>query len=221
MDIPGIINGIQEDYKKLYFSDPNAALKVPITIGPGFGVLKMGCTLAKNNSAAGNIGKFQPYDPTVVGITGVEPALGRSYLTQDQGTGTAICYVTLLDSYRFIIGDDIIIIDSDGEGALDNGGAILSIDRTTYTNIAKITFTTNTGDTFTTAKFAFAVPEGFNTAVGVLEKSVDTGIGVNAKGAVATLIVGNAVLYTGMLNNFDSGAITDLSSSSIGQFTIL
>lgn len=219
LDIPSIVYGAQVDYKKLYFSEPLAALKVPITISPGWGILKMGTVLSKNTSAltTGNSGLFFPYDPTAT-ITGAENAPGRAYLVATQTTGTAVCNVTLADSYKFKVGDDIIICDSDGEAHLDNGGAIISIDRTTYTSYAVITFTTVTGDDFTTAKFAYATPEGFNTAVGVLEKSVDTGIGTGSKGAVATLILGNCVLYSGMLLNLDSNAATDVSATSFGQF---
>jgi len=218
-DTPNIIYGTQEDYKKLYYSDPAAALKIPITIAPGYGVLKMGTVLSRNTSA-GSAGNFFPYDPSAT-ITGAENAPGRAYLVADQGTGTAYCHTTIPDSYRFAVGDDIIICDSDGEANLDNGGAITAIDRTTYTSYAVITFTTATGDTFTTAKFAFATLEGFNTAVGILEKSVDTGTGINAKGALATLIIGNCVLYAGMLLNLDSNAQTDLSASTIGQYAYI
>lgn len=219
-DIPHLIYGTQEDYKKLYYSEPTAALKVPVTVSPGWGVLKMGTVMALNASASGRIGQCFPYDPTLT-ITGAENAPGRSYLVADQSTGTAVCNVLIEDSYRFTVGDDILIIDSDGEAQLDNGGAILSIDRTTYTNYAVITFTTNTGDTFTTAKFAYAVPEGAVTAVGILEKSIDTGYGQYAQGAVATLILGNAVLYSGMLLNLNAGAVTDLSAATFGQFTYI
>jgi len=217
-DIPSFVYGLQEDYKKLYFSEPSAALKVPITTAPGYGVLKQGTVLSRVTSAAGNLGYFIPYDPTIGGVTGAEVAPGRAYLTEQQGTGTTVCSVTLEDSYKFAVGDDIIICDSDGEGTSDNGGAIISIDRTTYPTHAVITFTAATDDTFTLAKFAFAMVEGALTAVGILEKSVDTGLGENAKGALATLILGNAVLYKGMILNMDSGAITDLSVGTIGQF---
>ncbi len=217
LDIPALIYGEQEDYKRLYYSEPLAALKVPITLMAGFGVLKMGTVLSRNTSAAGNVGKFFPYDPTAT-ITGAENAPGRAYLVADQGTGTAVCNVTIPDSYKFSVGDDILIIDSDGEGLLDNGGAILSIDRTTYTSYAVITFTTATGDTFATSKFAYATPEGATVAVGILEKSVDTGTGPNAKGAVATMILGNCVLYKGAILNLDSNAQTDISASAFGQY---
>ena len=220
-DIPSLVYGTQEDYKKLYFSEPMAALKVPITVSPGWGVLKSGTILAKNTSAASDrTGMFFPYDPSSV-VTGAENAPGRAYLVSDQGTGTAICYVTIADSYMFIVGDDIIISDSDLEANLDNGGVIITIDRTTYTHMAKITFTTTTGDDFTTAKFAYATPEGHAIAVGVLEKSINTGTGADSKGAVATLILGNCVLYSGMLLNLDSNALTDVSAATFGQFTYI
>ena len=218
-DTPNIIRGVQTDYKKLYYSDPQAALKVPVSLVQGYGVLKQGTVMARNTSA-GSAGKLFPYDPSLA-VTGAENAPGRSYLVADQGTGTAVCSVTIDDSYRFAVGDDIIICDNDLEANMDNGGAIISIDRTTYTNFAVITFTTNTGDNFTTAKFAHAMLEGCFVAVGILEKSVDTGTGLNSKGALATLILGNCVLYSGMLLNMDSGAVTDLSAGTFGQYTYI
>ena len=53
-DTPHILYGAQQDYKKLYYSEELAALKVPITIQAGYGVLEMGTALALNASAAGS-----------------------------------------------------------------------------------------------------------------------------------------------------------------------
>uniref|UniRef100_A0A6M3IS83 Uncharacterized protein n=1 Tax=viral metagenome TaxID=1070528 RepID=A0A6M3IS83_9ZZZZ len=217
-DIPSIVIGGQEDYKRLYYSDPNAARKVPVTTMAGYGALKMGTAMAKNGSAAGGVGKLIPYDPTAV--TGAEDAHVRAYLVQNSGTGATVLYVTLNDSYKFAVGDDVYIHDN--TTTAENLGAITGIDRTTYTHMAAITVTTASGGTsFTTARFAYLAIEGFDTCVGILEKSIDTGTGVNAKGALATLIRGNAVLYTGMLTNFDAAAIVDRSATSWGQFTDL
>ena len=218
-DIPNMTYGTQEDYRRLYFSEPTAALKVPVTIQAGFGVLKMGTVMAENGSAAGNDGKLIPYDPTLT-ITGTENAPGRAYLVANSG-GAYTVNVTIEDSYKFAVGDDIIIVDSDLEGAAENLGAITAIDRTTYASYAVITFTTSLSDTFTTAKFAYVVCEGYNTAVGVLEKSVDTGKGSTADGALGALILSNAVLYKGVLLNMDAGALTDLSAAHRGQFTVI
>jgi hypothetical protein len=94
--------------------------------------------------------------------------------------------------------------------------------------MAAITVTTASGGTsFTTARYAYIAVEAgvasnsYSDCVGVLEKSVDTGTGVNAKGALATLILGNCVLYTGMLTNMDAAAIVDVSAASIGNFTYI
>lgn len=218
-DIPSLIYGGQEDYKRLYYSNPDAALVLPITISPGFGVLKMGTAIAENASAAGNDGKFLPYDPTTT-ITGAEVAPGRAYLVQSSGAAATELYVTMDDSYKFIVGDDVII--NDDTTAAENLSAITAIDRTTYTHMAKITVTVATGVTsFTTARFAYITLEGYDVCKGILEKSVDTGTGVNAKGAGANLIISNAIVITGMLTNVDAAALTDISGTAFGSHTVI
>ncbi len=216
-DIPVLIRGGQEDYRRLYKSNPEAALTLPVTISAGWGLLKQGQAIAVNESAAGSVGKYQPYDPTAV-PTGALNAPARKFLVANSGTANAIIDIGLNDSYAFIVGDDLFIIDD--TTAAENLGAIVSIDRTTYRNFARIVVTTNVGGTsFTTARFAYVTTEGYNTAVGILEKSVDTGSDRNASGAWASLILSNALLYTGILNNVDAAALTDLSASKIGLYT--
>ena len=217
-DTPSIVYGGQEDYRRLYYSDPMAARKAQISIMAGYGVLKMGTALAKNGSAAGGIGKMMPYDPTA--NTGAEITPARAFLVQNSGTTETELYVAIADSYKFAVGDDVYI--NDDTTTLEQLGAITAIDRTTYSHMAMITVTVATGgQSFTTARFAYLAVQGGDTCVGILEKSVDTGAGVNAQGALATLILGNAVLYTGMLTNFDAAAISDLSAGSFGQYTEL
>ncbi len=221
MDSPGIFQKTyQKDYKRLYYSEENASLKVPITLQAGYGLIEAGTALARNTSAAAaRLGKFVPYDPTAT-ITGAEVAPGRAYLVQDSGTTASDLYVTIADSYKFAVGDDVIIVDNDT--AAENLGAITAIDRTTYTHMAKITVTVATGGaSFTTARFAYIVVEGYDVCVGILEKSVDTGTGANANGANATLILGNCVLYTGSLINLDSAAKIDLSATAFGIYTYM
>jgi hypothetical protein len=219
MDAPQINYGLQTDYKRLYYSEPEAALKVPVTLMAGYGVLEQGTALALNGSAGGQKAKVFPYDPNAA-PTGqlVRPA--AAFLVTDSGTSSNILYTTLDDSYKFEVGDDVFIED-DTTGA-ENLGAITAIDRTTYTNRAKITVTTNYGGTsFLTSRFAYLAVEGYTTCVGILEKTVDTGTGTLAKGALATMILGNCVLYSGMLTNFDSAAISDLSAGSFGQYVYI
>uniref|UniRef100_A0A6M3J618 Uncharacterized protein n=1 Tax=viral metagenome TaxID=1070528 RepID=A0A6M3J618_9ZZZZ len=223
-DTPHVLYGAQQNYKRLYYSEELAALKVPVTLQAGYGVLKMGTALAKNLSASGGIGKLVPYNPTT--FTGAEVHPGRAYLVATTGTTDSFVYVSKDDSYKFAVDDDVVI--NDDTTAAESLGAITAIDRTTYPHMAKITFTTAIGGTaFTTGRFAYLCLEAgdssnnYSDCVGILEKSVDTGTGVNAKGALATLIIGNCILYTGMLTNVDSAAKTDISAGTFGNYTYI
>jgi hypothetical protein len=224
MDIPGIVRGVQKDYKTLYYSDPIAALKREVTLQAGYGLLEQGTVLAVNKSASGGVAKHVPYNPT--SFTGTEIHPGRAYIVGGGTNATKIVNVTLDDSYKFQVGDDLII--KDNVTAAENLGAIVSIDRTTYSSYAVITATTNIGGTaFTTARFAYVCVEAgtagnyYSDAVGILEKSVDTGTGINAKGSVATMILGNCLLYEGMLTLLDAAAKTALSAASSGRFLMI
>ncbi len=221
LDIPQVVHGVQYDYKRLYYSNPDAALKVPVTLMAGYGLIEQGTMLSKNLSAAGKAGLLLPYNPT--SFTGAEDHPGRAYLVANSGTTDKFVYVNMDDSYKFNIGDDLII--NDDTTTAENLGAITAIDRTSETHRAQITATTAIGGTaFTTARKAYVCVEAgtsgnlFSDCVGILEKSVDCGTGVNAKGAVATLILGNVVLYEGMLTNSDSAAKTDISGTSYGMY---
>lgn len=223
-DIPGVSIGVQKDYKRLYYSEALAALKVPATLQAGYGIIEQGQTLAMNKSAGGGAGKLLPYNPTTFPAD-IEP--GRAFLVTDSGTTDKFVYVNMDDSYKFAVGDDLII--NDDTTSAENLGAITAIDRTSETHRAKITFTAAIGGTaFTTARRAHVLVEaGDNTnnysdCVGILEKSVDTGTGKDSWGAGATLILGNCVLYEGMLTNFDAAAKADLATAtSFGQYVYI
>lgn len=225
-DAPHIVHGVQDDYRRLYKSNPEAALRTDMTLQSGYGLLKSGTVLAKNLSAgtAGGKGRLVPYNPTT--FTGAENHPGRAYLVANSGTTDKFVYVTMDDSYKFKVGDDIII--NDDTTAAENLGAITEIDRVSEPHRAKITFTAAIGGTaFTTARKANVFVEAgtsgnnYSDAIGILEKSVDTGVGANAAGANADIILGNVLLYEGMLVNLDAASKTDLSATSIGQFLMI
>lgn len=222
-DIPNIVHGIAKDYKRLYYSDRNIALTLEKTVQAGFGLLEAGTVMAENLSAAGGDGKLVPYNPAA--ITGAEVAPARANLVQDTHTTSPVVYVTLADSYKMVVGDDLII--EDDTTAAENLGAITEIDRTTYTHMAKITATTNIGGAaFTTARFAYVAVEAgagatFSTAVAILDKAVETGTGAAALGAFGVIVISNAILYTGSLVNLDAAAKTSLGTVDAGRFTIL
>ena len=217
-DSPNVLYGPgQKDYRRLYYSDEDNVLQVPITLSPGFGVLKAGTALAINTSAltTGNKSKYMPYNPTA--MTGAEDAPVRSYLMQNS-TNSVNVHVGIEDSYKFKVGDDIVIGNSTLSG--ENLGAITAIDRTTYNYKAVISATVAvSGTTYTTATFAYVAPEGCDACVGILGKSVDTGKGVNSVGANAPILLSSYILYTSGLINVDAAAIVDLSLKTIGQFT--
>lgn len=220
-DTPHLIRGEQTDFKRLFYSNPQVALTVPIALMAGYGLLEAGTSLAVNKSASGKAGYYLPYNPTT--FTGTEDHPGRAYLVQSSGTTASTLYVTIADSYKFNVGDDAII--KDNTTAAENLGAITAIDRTTYSHMAAITVTTATGGTsFTTARFAYICVEAgdssnnYSDCVGVLLAAVDTGTGANAKGGQGVLLLGNAVLYDGMLVNVDAAAKTDISMSTLGKY---
>lgn len=223
-DTPHLVYGVQTDYKRIWYSRPENALIIDVTIQAGYGKLEAGTVLAKNISAStSRAGRYVPYNPTT--FTGAENHPGRAYLVAAGANGTALLYVTLDDSYKFAVGDDICI--DDNTTSAENLGAITAIDRTTYPHMAVITSTSNIGGTaFTVARKAYCNVEAgasnnYSVAVAILAKTVDTGTGVNAQGAVAPIILSNAILYEGTLTNLDSTAKSALSVTSFGLYAVM
>ncbi len=223
-DIPAVDYGVQWDYKKLYHSEHLAALKVPVTLQAGYGIIRAGSALSRNISAGGGLDLLLPYNPTA--FPAAIQDSGRAYLVTDGVTLASVVYVTMDASYKFIVGDDLII--NDNVTGSENLGAITAIDRSSDASRAMISFTTAIGGTtFTTARRAHVFAEAgvsannYSDCVGILEKTVNTGVGEKSKGAVTTLILGNCVLYEGLLTNLDAAAIVDLGVSTFGQFIYL
>lgn len=230
-DIASIIRGGQMDYKRLFYSEPDRALTKEVTLAAGYGVIPAGTVLAKNLSAAGNKNKYVPLMPGIAANLpdAADPnhQLAAAFLVAD--AATVYLYVTMDDSYKFVVGDDIIILDDNTYAASsENLGAIVSIDRTTYLHMALITVTDSISGAFAVANNACIHVEAgavstnsYSVAVGVLMHTVNTGVGANAKGAVAPMILSNAMLYNGLLTNMIAQARTDLGASVDGQFLIM
>lgn len=221
-ETPYIQHETENGYKRLFYSDPALAFMKDITISPGFGILKAGTVMAINKSAAGNVNKYVPYNKTVPASSDINQQ-GRAFVLQTISGTTA--YVTMNDSYKFKVGDDVIIGDSGT--ACENMGAITSIDRTTYSHMAVITFTATVSGSFTVGQSAWIAVEagdssnGYSDAVGILAATVDTGVGEKAKGALAPMIIKNAMLYYGLVTGLDAAALTDLSASQNGNFLVM
>lgn len=222
-------SGWEKGAAALFHSERRIALLLDKTLSPGFGALRAGTLLAENISAlsTGNKGLLVPYvkdDSTDID----QP--GPSFLTASFATGETLVYVTLSDSYRFKVGDDLVLgRNNSGSWETHNGGAITAIDRTTYPNKAKITFTTlKASDDFTVANnVACWVESGTGdklcVAKYVLDQDVDTGEGENAAGGLTSVVISNAVLNLGVMTqeNYDSQVLTDLSATTDGTYFIL
>ena len=221
-EIPYVVRGNEEGYKRLFYSNPNNALMRDVTIQAGYGILRAGTPLMLNKSASGGAGKYLPYVQTTPDSSDVTQK-GRAFILQT-ASGTSV-YVTQDDSYKFEVGDDLIIKDTGT--AVENLGAITAIDRTTYVHMAVITFTATISGAFTVAESAAVHVEGgdatnyYSDCVGILASTVDTGTGENAKGALAPMVISNAILYEGVCEGLDAAAKTDISASSNGNLLVI
>jgi len=217
-DTPGVWRGAQKDYKRLFYSLPDIALIVPVTLQKGYGKLEAGTVMSLNLSdGSTNENKAVPYNPAAL-AGAYDP--GRAYLAADGAASAVAVLKTVEDCYKFAVGDNLIAMDSDG-AAVDMG-AITAINYSTKT----ITATANMTTAITVGNNGFVTvlngaAAGTSDAVGILYTTRNTGEGEDAADAQGALIVGNAVLYKGCLVLYDAAAKTDLSTTDIGQYTIL
>jgi len=209
--------------KALFHSVRDIALILDKTLQAGYGYLKAGTVMAINCSTAGGVGKLVPYVPisTAVVLGGVS-AIGVAPIVKD--CIDAHVYVSLADSYKFEVGDDIYL-DNDADQGPILAEAITAIDRTTSTLYADITTTSFAHGNFTvTAKSYAHVKAGasgeYTTAAYILDKDVDTGVGAEAIGALSSVVVSNCILYKNSLINMTSAAITSLGVVD-GRFFIM
>ena len=178
----------------------------------GFGYLPPGQILARNTAT----GKLVPYIPDAV-VFGVTKGVARAIA--DVANGAAVVYVTMADSYKFQIGDSLILAQ---DATFLDGGAITAIDRTTDNWRAKITFTTATAvATYTMANNTHCYPKAgtagkFCKAFCICDSGVDTGYGADdeagtiPQGGLGSIVFKNATLYKNSLVDFDAQALTDL-----------
>lgn len=217
-DTPYIFRGGQEDLKRLFYSDPNLAFCKAITIPAGYGIIKAGTVMSIITESDDRLGRYIPYVPadTTGRITAAlsdDEARGLAYMVADQGGSSADIYVTMDDSYKFAIGDDVATIDSSGTD--DDAEDITAIDRTTYSHMAKITVD-NQMTAITVANGACVFIQSktgapYVEAKGILKFSVDTGVGENAKGGQGVLVLQNAMLYKDNLYCYNSDVLDDRS----------
>lgn len=204
--------------KPLFHSVRDIALILDKTVKAGYGVLRAGTVM----SICSITGNLYPYPETLVTSNNTN---AKAYLVADATASTTV-YVGIEDSYKFQVGDELII----GGDSFEDLGAIVSIDRTAVNGTqAAIVVTTavSTIEDMTTAKYAnvFVKSAGastpFSEAAVILDADIDTGTGEFAVGALTSVVLSNAILYTASLIGLDAAAIEDLGSVDNGRFTIL
>lgn len=217
-DTPGI--------RPLFHSVRDIALIIDKTLQAGYGYLPAGTVMAINKSDAGggSAGKLVPFVPVYTALTlGQVSALGVAPLVQDAASGSI--KVSIEDSYKFEVGDDLYLENGSGEGPV-KAAAITAIDRTTSPLYATITTTAFSHGNFTVAKGSYCYvqtseDDPYSAAAYILDQDIDTGIGSEAKGAISSVVVSNCVLYKNTLLNLSAAAITSLGGSTDGRFFIL
>jgi hypothetical protein len=221
-DTPYIKRGFQVDPKRLFYSDSNIALKKMISLVPGYGILEAGTVVAKITESTNRKDRYVPY-----AIQAPEAGLdfiGGAYLLVDPGATATLLSVTMQDSYKFAVGDHIAAVDNDA--APIDCGAIIAIDRDTYSHYATIQIAETDLSTVDGADGGMIFIQTqtttpYTNAMAILAEGADTGVGENAAGAQAGIVLSNAMLYSGLIQNLDSGALTDLGAVEDGQHLIL
>jgi len=210
--------------KALFHSVRDIALILDKTVQAGYGYLKAGTVMAINLSTGGGHGNLVPYVPSIYSdvTLGTVSAIGIAPVVLDSITDHV--YVSLADSYKFVVGDYLYAEDDDGHGPV-SGGIISDIDRTTSTLYADITVASLTATHILVADHAYAYvyagAGGADVAKYILDKDVDTGVGEEALGALTSVVVSNCILYKNSLYNLTDEAITDLGGVVDGRFFIM
>jgi hypothetical protein len=209
--------------KPIFHSQRDIALIIDKTIQAGYGYLKAGTVMAVNGSDDGGVNDLVPYVPISTSVVlGEVSAIGVAPIVVDCTSGHV--FVSINDAYKFQEGDDLYL-DNDSDEGPTAAAAITDIDVTTSTLYADITTTAFSHGNYTVAKKSYAyvktyASSPYTVAKYVLDSDVDTGLGELAVGALAPVVVSNAVLYKGNLINLTAEAITALGSVD-GRFLIM
>lgn len=204
--------------KPLFHTQRDIALILDKTVKPGYGVIRSGTVM----SVCSVTGNLYPYPETLVAENNTN---AKAYLVANATASTSV-FVGIEDSYKFQVGDELII----GGDSFEDLGAIVSIDRTAVNSTQAeivVTVAVVTVADLTTAKLAnvFVKSNGaltpFSEAMFILDADIDSGTGEFAVGALTSVVLSNAVLYAASLIGCDAAAKVDLGSVDDGRFTIL
>lgn len=226
-DTPQIQRGYQVDPKRVFYKgEPDQSLAMPVSIAPGYGWLPPGTIMApiSSEAAAARDGLWVPYaQENPAAATFGSP---YAFITAD-GTAAVSFTIKNEDSYKIAVGDHLAAADgnTNGASAVDLG-ACVSITPNDVTGLCAVVGSNDITANITVAQRGAVYVQTkltapFTGAAAVLYGGVDTGIGADAKGAMAVVIISHAMLYKGSLPNYDAEALTDLGGTVSGQYLIL
>ncbi|MFW6120245.1 MAG: hypothetical protein ACOC80_05020 [Petrotogales bacterium] len=207
--------------KEIFYSLREIALLIDKNVRGGFGALEAGQVMAKDE----NTDYLVPYVPDTIS----EDNVGRVMLLQDCDQSDTVV-IPLTESYRFA--DDDVVVLTDTDGSFETA-TIDSIDRTSSKYKATITLTGAVSGTFEVAKSACMYHKAHSEAGDagkycvakyILDQSILTGEGEDATqiGAQTSVLLSNAVIYSGECVDMDDQAITDLGNvTEDGQYYIV
>lgn len=205
--------------KRLFKSRRDVAILTDKTFRAGYGVLEKGTVMAIDFN---DTDKLVPYTPDTIAYTDIS----RVFLLNDLTASTTFM-VDLLESYKLAASDYIVLCDTDGVYETEQ---ISSIDRTTYEDIGQALVTISAcAGTFTVAKKACcwvkartqADTNKCSLAKYVLDMDIDTGAGSDAKGALGSVILSNALIYQDGCVGMDATALSDLDFIEDGIYYLI
>lgn len=195
--------------KRFYKSLREQAIITDKTLRGGYGVLETGMIMAVDQN---DTDLLVPYTPDTI------DQLDVSRVFMLNGCDAADNFnVEMYESYKLAEGDAIVLTDTNGvyeEAEID------SIDRTSSVSVATVTLAAACAGTFTTARSACcyvkagdgAADTKNSVAAYILEQTVDTGAGADARGALGSVLLTNALVYADAFVGLDDQAVTDLGN---------
>jgi len=202
--------------KKLFHSRRDVALLLDKTVRGGYDGLEMGTVMAVDQ----NSGLLTPYVPDTISTEDV----GRVFLLNDIATA-ATFDVILAASYKFEVGDVIVLTDTGGSY---EEATISDIDRVTYQHKAVITLSAAIAGSFSVANNANAYLKAEDASSGkrsvakyVMDQNVYTGVDNPDPGALTSVVLSNAVIYQSGCVGMDATAMSDLGVVEDGIFYVI
>jgi hypothetical protein len=199
--------------RPLFHSVRDIALILDKTLKAGYGNLLAGTILSVDA-----IGNIAPYAEADVAANGGN---AKAYLAVD-GTATPVVVIQSAEAYKFAVGDPLSVNDS--ANGVQDLGLITDITHDANTGLATVTCdgANPTAPLVASNANVYLTPAG-TPVLYVLDQDVDSGAGMDAKGANTSVVVSNAVLYKSLLSsiNYDAAALSALGAMEDGRFVIL